>query len=289
MAIRWKQGDYIRLGRAVAEFNREIEKNEAVADRFGFLGTKDYLPDKVNYKDLRDRIQTRQGLNAYINSLKRIKLPFAFNVEQLENGELITTYEKRELERSRASYIKDINKQIGKLEAQTKVNLGIDADIDLPNAFKSIKQKQLEAKLRDYKKLYSLSGKDFKRRARELGINVTELKYKRAYIFRQNYMKVMREKYSNYENFQSFLNWANKHRNPIDFYESLPDTEFYPDDLTYQSDNTFSEEDFNGFLGSLGIDYENEATKRRALKSKREYYKAQKQIQEAEKIIKENQ
>ena len=25
MAIRWKQGDYIRLGRAVAEFNREIE------------------------------------------------------------------------------------------------------------------------------------------------------------------------------------------------------------------------------------------------------------------------
>ena len=123
----------------------------------------------IDYRTLRDRIQTRQGLNAYINSLKRIKLPGAFNIEKLENGEMITSYEKKELERSRASYIKDINKQIEKLEAQTKVSLGIDADIELPNAFKSIKQKQLEAKLRDYKKLYSLSGKDFRRRARELG------------------------------------------------------------------------------------------------------------------------
>ena len=277
MAIRWKQGDYIRLGRAVAEFNREIAKNETETNKL-------HLPQTIDYRTLRDRIQTRQGLNAYINSLKRIKLPGAFNIEKLENGELITTYEKRELERSRASYIKDINKQIQKLENQTKINLGIDSDIELPNAFKSIKQKQLEAKLRDYKKLYSLSGKDFRRRARELGINVTELKYKRAYIFRQNYMKVMREKYSSYENFQSFLNWANRHKNPIDFFESLPDTEFYPDDLHYQSDNTFNEEDFNGFLGSLGIDVEYEATKRRALKSKREYYKNQKQREEAAQI-----
>lgn len=282
MSIRWKRGDYIRLGRAVAEFNREIAKNETEANKL-------HLPQPIDYRLLRDRIQTREGLNAYINSLKRIKLPGAFNIEKLENGEMITSYEKKELERSRASYIKDINRQIEKLENQTKINLEIDADIKLPNAFKSIKQKQLEAKLRDYKKLYSLSGKDFRRRARELGINATELKYRRAYIFRKNYMNVMREKYSSYENYQSFLNWANKHKNPIDFYESLPDTDFYPDDLTYQSDNTFSEEDFNGFLGSLGIDYEKEAARRKALKSKREYYKAQKQIQEAEKIIKENQ
>ena len=259
MSIRWKQGDYIRLGRAVAEFNREIAKNETEANKL-------HLPQTIDYRTLRDRIQTRQGLNAYIDSLKRIKLPGAFNIEKLENGEMITSYEKKELERNRAIASKEIGDQISKLEAQTKVSLGIDADIKLPNSFKSLKQKQLEGKLRDYKKLYSLTGKDFKRRARELGINMTELKYRRAYVFRQNYMNVMSEKYSKFENYNLFTKWANRHRNPVRFYEALPDTDYYPDDLHYQSDVTFSQEDFNGFLESLGIDIE--AKKKKGSKKK---------------------
>lgn len=71
MSIRWKRGDYIRLGKAVSEFNKEINKNRSVLNEL-------YLPEKVNYKELRDSIQTREGLNAYINSLKRIKLPRSF-------------------------------------------------------------------------------------------------------------------------------------------------------------------------------------------------------------------
>ena len=69
-------------------------------------------------------------------------------------------------------------------------------------------------------------------------------------------MDVMREKYSNYENYDKFRKWANKHKNPIDFYNALPEDEFYPNDLTYQSDVTFSQEDFNGFLETLGIEVE---------------------------------
>ena len=122
--------------------------------------------------------------------------------------------------------------------------------------FKSQKQKELERKLKDYKKLYKLTGKDFKRRARELGINQTELQYRRSYIFRQNYMKVMREKYSEFENFDKFEKWARKHKNPIRFYKALPDGEFYPDDLQYQSDVVFTQENFNSFLESLGIQIE---------------------------------
>ena len=66
--IRWKRGDFIKLGRAVSEFNKEIAKNEQVIDSLA-------LPEKVEYKDLRDSIMTREGLNYYIQSLKRIKLP----------------------------------------------------------------------------------------------------------------------------------------------------------------------------------------------------------------------
>lgn len=247
--IRWKRGDYIKLGKAVSEFNKEIEKNKNVVDDL-------VLPEKIEYKELRDRIQTREGLNAYINSLKRIKLPGSFDVVSLENGEQITRYEKRELDSGRKSVMSSLSNQIAELEQQTKSNYGIDSDIKLPNAFKSQKQKELERKLRDYKKLYKLTGKDFKRRARELGINQTELQYRRSYIFRQNYMKVMREKYSDFENFDKFEKWARKHKNPVRFYEALPDGEFYPDDLQYQSDVVFTQENFNSFLESLGIQIE---------------------------------
>ena len=247
--IRWKRGDYIKLGRAVSEFNKEIEKNKNIVDDLVLL-------EKIEYKELRDRIQTREGLNAYINSLKRIKLPGSFDVVSLENGEQITRYEKRELDSGRKSVMSSLSKQISELEQQTKSNYGIDSDIKLPNAFKSQKQKELERKLKDYKKLYKLTGKDFKRRARELGINQTELQYRRAYIFRQNYMKVMREKYKEFENFDKFEKWARKHKNPVSFYEALPDGEFYPDDLQYQSDVVFTQENFNSFLESLGVQIE---------------------------------
>lgn len=249
--IRWKRGDFIRLGKAVSEFNKEIAKNEQVIDSLA-------LPEKVEYKNLRDSIMTREGLNYYIQSLKRIKLPGSFNVETLENGEKITTYAKREIERSRRSTEKILSNEIKSLESQTKVNLGIDADIKLPSAFKSLEQKRLEAKLRDFKDLYKLSGKEFRKRARDLGVYAKESKFRHAYIFRQNYMKVMREKYRSLENFNKFEAWARKHKDPINFYNSLPDGEFYPNDLTYQSDTTMQQEDFNSFLESLGIEIEQE-------------------------------
>ena len=45
--IRWSRGDYIRLGKAVSEFNKAISKNETEVNKL-------YLPESVNYKELRD-------------------------------------------------------------------------------------------------------------------------------------------------------------------------------------------------------------------------------------------
>lgn len=246
MGIRWNKGDYIRLGKAVSEFNKEISKNQSLTNELA-------LPEKINYRDLRDSIQTREGLNDYIESLKNIKLPGAFTPAQLEGGEIITTYQKREMDTAKNKTIKSIQNEVNKLEAETKANLQIDDDIKLPNAFKSQEQKMLEARIRDYKRLYSLSGRDFKRLSRELGISETERKYRRAYIFRQNYINEFK-KYSNFAYYKEWQKWAYKHRNPLNFYDSLPDNEYYPDDLNYQSDNTMSEQQFNRFLESLGID-----------------------------------
>jgi hypothetical protein len=70
-------------------------------------------------------------------------------------------------------------------------------------------------------------------------------------------MEVMK-KYKDFEHYDLFKKWANKHKNPVRFYEALPDAEFYPDDLQYQSDMVSTEEQFDSFLEGLGIQIEEE-------------------------------
>lgn len=254
MTFKWRRGDYIRLGKAVAQFNKEINKNRTIENEL-------FLPQELSYRELKQDIQTREGLEAYIEGLKRIKLPGSFSLEKLEGGEIITAYEKRELERGRVKAISSVESELSRMIAQEKTNWGIKADIDLPPAHKTREIKELEGKLTDYKNLFSLTGKDFKALSRKLGISQTEINYRHSYVFRENYMKVM-ERYKNFRDYWIFKNWANRHKNPVDFYNSLPEGVFQPDDLYYQSDHVYSEEDFASFLEDFGINIDKEYEKR---------------------------
>lgn len=63
--IRWSKSDEIRLGKAVAEFNRKIKKLEQ------FDNLSSFLPSTRNYRKLRyDTILTRRGLNNTIKALR---------------------------------------------------------------------------------------------------------------------------------------------------------------------------------------------------------------------------
>ena len=64
--IRWQRGDYITLGKAVSQFNKKI--NELQKEE-----SKDYLPDTLEYKEVKENITTRKELNRVINSLRRFK------------------------------------------------------------------------------------------------------------------------------------------------------------------------------------------------------------------------
>ena len=259
--LRWQKGDYVRLGRAVAEFNREISKNVTEANKL-------YLPEKVNYRELRDRIQTREGLNAYIQGLKRIKLEGAFELEKIKSGEIITKYQRRELERGRAQAVASLEQELATEIKATKIRKKIADNEDLHENEKSQKILDIEAKISDYKNLFNLKGEAFKKEAFKLGINQTELKYHRAYTFKKTYLRIMRDQYSNYEDYWLFKKWVNKHKNPVNFYNALPDEEFYPNDIQYQSDNVLSQDDFKRFLEILGVDVDKEwekAAKRRGI------------------------
>ena len=49
--IRWKKGDYIKLGQAVSRFNKRIKELE--------VDEISYLPDMKDYKDLKENILSR--------------------------------------------------------------------------------------------------------------------------------------------------------------------------------------------------------------------------------------
>lgn len=249
MAIRWSKGDYIRLGKAVADFNKQVSQNATAENKL-------YLPKEINYKDLRDQIQTRQGLNAYIQQLKRINLADSMELETLEGGQTITRYQRRELQRSLSTVIPKLEADIAKAQAKTNASYGFPADYDLPEPFKEAQQKQLEARLKDYKDLFTLSGEKFKYRANQLMVNQTEKKYRQAYLFRQRYMKNMKEKYRNFRDYWIFKKYyADRHKDPVRFYDDLPEDEtYFPNDLYRQSDETFTEEEFTAFVETvLGI------------------------------------
>ena len=94
--IKWKQGDYISLGKAVSQFNKKISELEKE-------GKKLYLPQKLNYQETKQNILSRQELNRLINSLRRFQREGAEDIYTLESGEQITKWERRELRNSKSN------------------------------------------------------------------------------------------------------------------------------------------------------------------------------------------
>ena len=88
--IRWKQGDFIKLGKAVAEFNKKINKLNAEENKL-------YLPDLIEYKEAKENITTRSELNRLVNSLRRFQREGAEELYTTQAGEDITKWERREL------------------------------------------------------------------------------------------------------------------------------------------------------------------------------------------------
>lgn len=90
MAIRWKQTDYLTLGREVARFNKKI--NELNKEE-----KKLYLPELQDYNYVKSRIHTRVELNRVISSLRRFSKEGAEDIYTNNAGEVMTIWEHNEL------------------------------------------------------------------------------------------------------------------------------------------------------------------------------------------------
>lgn len=242
--INWRHGDFIRLGQAVAKFNKKINELQAEENKL-------YLPETISYTEAKENITTRKELNRLINSLRRFQKEGAEDLYITQSGETMTKWERRELGiQSRIAQTR-LQNELKKLnEPQengfSRVQMG------------SIRAREIEAQIKNLKQIETKVGYEFnmlKRRIASQG--ASDYTMKKAIVFRNNYIKEM-EKYSHFDNYDKLMKKLNSITNPISFFNFVSQNEL-TGDLTYQSDETYTQEAFNSFVQDFGIEIDEDS------------------------------
>lgn len=247
MAIRWKNTDYLTLGRAVANFNKKINRLNAEEKKL-------YLPDNINYKDVKGRIQTRKELNRILNSLRSFSKEGAEDLYITKSGELMTKWERQELGKQTRIAENSLRKELKELEkpyssGYSKAQMG------------SITYKNILTQIRNLRKLEQKKGYEFtKLKDRIKNIGNFDYNMVKATIYRENFMYAISFS-EGMEGYDLLLKRLNRIKNPVNFYDFVKKSNVFSDiflyykpgeGLVYGGFNS-NQERFNYGLEELGI------------------------------------
>lgn len=90
--IRWKRSDYLTLGRAVSNFNKTIRELQTEENKL-------YLPEPVEYGQIKKEILTRGKLNDVLRSLRSFTKISAEPILNRNTNQLMTQWEQQEVEK----------------------------------------------------------------------------------------------------------------------------------------------------------------------------------------------
>lgn len=217
--IRWKQGDYIKLGKAVSDFNKKVKELQKIEDR-------SVLPALERYNYYKTGIQTRKEFNRVINSLRSFLKEGAEEIVESPSGNLITKWELKEARKGIKRGIQTLEDEIKEFE-KTKVE----------KPYISQDEKQKRAELKNLRKFDTAVGFDFKRlvwrgrKWRELDRSM-----KKAIQYRENYMEAF-ENLKGFKNYEFFKNKLEEIKNPLDFYDYIQKSEIMSDLFLWYDDN----------------------------------------------------
>lgn len=236
--IRWKQGDYVRLGKAVADFNKKVKSLDS---EMGQLG----LPDLVNYQELKSNIVTRKELNRQIEALRSFK-ETGQEAITTATQEPMTEWEYKQLSQMRDVAVKRAETELATLNEPVKgsggyslAQMGSSRATSLRGSIESMKKLETATKWKF---------QDIKNRITYFGTADASMKH--AIIFRENYIREM-QKYSGFKRYNELMNYLYSIKNPLDFYDTLNGTNELISDLFYQSNQTYSEEEFSAFVSEV--------------------------------------
>lgn len=235
--IKWRRGDYIKLGRAIANYNKKVQKLENE-------GKSLYLPIEYNYIEERNKIKTRKGYNQLINRLARATEENLQTFEVLQSGDLISQYEYGEIKREKANYQRQLTRQLKAIDKSLY-------------PYPTVLEMDIESKLKELRNWEYKRGDEFRDIVGGIFYKTSsDMEYKRALNYMNNYKRTM-EKYEGFANYDILKEKMNSITNPLDFYKYVGTNELLQD-LQYQSDEQYTQERFNDFVSMWGLDLEDD-------------------------------
>lgn len=246
--IRWKKGDYITLGKSIAQFNKKRDELEKLIDN-------NYLPEKINYKQLKNTILSRKQLNSTLNDLKAFLKEGAEELVETKSGEVLTSWEYNKLQKQVRQGTANLKKELLKLEqpissGYSRAQMG------------SAEYSQILAQLRNLQKLDLKRGYEFKRLKDRLS-QVGNLDYSliKAQIYRENIMKALKESAVGYQGYDLLMKKLNRIRNSLRFYDYIQKSTALSDIFLYYKEGeglqygafTSEQDRFDYALEELGI------------------------------------
>ena len=122
----------------------------------------------------------------------------------------------------------------------------------------SMRVREINAQIKNLKNIENVVGYEFNRlRDRLSRMGTSDYTMKKAIVFRENYLKEM-EKYSHFDNYEKLMKKLRSFTNPISFFNFVSQNEL-TGDLTYQSDETYTQEAFNSFVQDFGIEIDEDS------------------------------
>ena len=122
---------------------------------------------------------------------------------------------------------------------------------------KGVQRRELEddikAQIKNLQKLETLGKGELKRlKNRIKNIGSSDYEMRKAIIFRENYLNEMK-KYENFDNYDKLMEKLHSIKNPLAFFDYVSQNEI-TQDLTYQSDQYYTQREFDKFIEDFGID-----------------------------------
>ena len=249
--IKWTKQDKQALQKAVNNFNSKIRRLEKQG--FDFLPQKTSVRALTNTKDLDNRraIYSRRELRATIKRLQRFSERDVEKAVRLQSGEIVSYYEKRELQYAKSRAVRQLNRLMDEEQEKMKTRLGLSSDQYYK--YKATKNKILNVE--------SLKGREYENVKELLEYNAyADRELRQGNIWRENFINALKE--SNFKNKRILIDKIKSFKNPQKAFEYLEQSEvlkdlwmYYRDDADAHTYGGFAsnQDAFNFGLEQLGL------------------------------------
>lgn len=235
--IRWKKGDYIKLGQAVSRFNKIVNQLD--------VDERSYLPDLKDYKEIKEHITSRKELNRILKALRRANFENLKETYILESGENISKYEWKEVNYAKRRALRNLQKERETI-LSTRPSIGMGEE----------RLDEIKAIENSFQKLQTKTGRELKNLINRIfSVGRSDYKLSKEKLFMENFYKAL-EGVQNFENYDILKKQLDKIKNPTKFYEYVSKSPILmdlflwyqePDSLIYGAFNS-NEEAFNSSL-----------------------------------------